>query len=79
MLPPQGLPDELAHLHTQWEDVHTRLRVQEQVLSEAIALYVKGKAARPEAMMQEVEQMRTECAQRFRALMDALRAQNAKI
>ncbi len=79
MLPPQGLPDELAHLHTQWEDVHTRLRVQEQVLSEAIALYVKGKAARPETMMQEVEQMRAECAQRFRALMDALRAQNAQI
>lgn len=78
MLPPHGLPDDLAHLHTRWEDVHTRLRVQEQVLSDAIALYVKGKAERPEAMMEEVERMRAECSARFRALMEALKAQNPR-
>ena len=78
MLPPQGRPGDLAHLHTQWEVVHTRLRIQEQVLSDAIALYVKGKAARPEAMMEEVERMRAECSTRFRALMDALKAQNPR-
>lgn len=77
MVSTQDLTGDLAHLHSAWEDVHTRLRTQEQVLSEAIALYVKGKAARPEAMMEEVEQMRVECSARFRALMDALKAQNA--
>ncbi|HEY0824008.1 MAG TPA: hypothetical protein VGD76_09505 [Ramlibacter sp.] len=64
---------ELEHLHRQWEEVHTRLRIHEQLLSDAMALYARGEGPRPDSIMAEVEQMRAECATRFKAMMDAAR------
>ena len=68
--------DDVAQLHRAWEELHTRLREQEQCLSAAIAAYGRGRAGKPETLMEEVEQMRAECAVRFKALMDAVRAQS---
>ena len=69
------IQDDITELHRAWEDLHTRLREEEQRLSVAIAAYGRGQAGKPESLMKEVEQMRAECAVRFKALMDAVRAQ----
>jgi hypothetical protein len=73
-----GAPDayadeELARLHQDWQELHGRLRVQEQMLSDALALYARGEGPRPDTMIGEVEQMRAECARRFKRLMAAVK------
>lgn len=65
---------DLARLHAEWQEIHDRLRRQEQVLSEQIERYVRGAAARPDALIEEVQRMRADCAQRFQQLMEAVRA-----
>jgi hypothetical protein len=74
MVPPDptGDPD-LAGLHAQWQDLHSRLRVHEQLLSDALALYARGEGPRPDTIIDEVEQMRAECSARFRRLMAAVK------
>ena len=68
-------PDrDLEELHADWEALHTRLRVHEQLLSDALALYAKGEGPRPDSIIAEVEQMRADCAARFRRLMAAVKA-----
>ena len=69
-----GPRKDLEQLHSDWEDLHTRLRVHEQLLSDALALYAKGEGPRPDSIITEVEQMRAECAARFRRLMAAVKA-----
>lgn len=64
---------ELARLHADWHALHTRLRVHEQLLSDALALYAKGEGPRPDTIIAEVEQMRAECSVRFRRLMAAVK------
>ena len=66
---------DIQRLHEEWSGLHTRLRSAEQVLSDALRLYARGEGPRPDALMEEVEQMRAECAQRFKRLMEAIRAQ----
>jgi hypothetical protein len=68
-----GPTRDVARLHAEWEDVHTQLRRMEQVLSECIELYARGQAARPDHLIIEVERLRTQCTQRFRALMEVLK------
>jgi hypothetical protein len=63
----------VERLHAEWTGVHDRLRTYERLLSEAIALYARG-GPKPEGMIAEVEQMRMDCAERFKALMDAVKA-----
>jgi hypothetical protein len=70
---PESAAPELARLHDEWEDVHTELRTLEQRLSEQVALYARGKGARPVELMAEVEHLRTVCSERFQALMTAVR------
>jgi len=65
---------QLARLHEEWEELHTRLRVHEQLLSHALALYAKGEGPRPDSMIEEVEQMRAECSVRFKRLMSAVKS-----
>lgn len=75
MQPPKSTGDaELARLHAEWQELHTRLRVHEQLLSEALALYARGEGPRPDSVIEEVEEMRADCAQRFRRLMAAVKA-----
>ncbi len=64
---------DLARLHADWQALHTRLRVHEQLLSDALALYAKGEGPRPDSIIAEVEQMRAECATRFRRMMEAVK------
>lgn len=64
---------DLDKLHHDWETVHTRLRELEQRLSEAIALYARGRGPRPVDLIAEVEALRAECARRFEALMQGVR------
>jgi hypothetical protein len=74
MQPPRPPGDaELSRLHEDWEELHTRLRVHEQLLSEALALYARGEGPRPDSVIEEVEQMRADCAQRFKRLMAAVK------
>jgi hypothetical protein len=75
----QPLPEgsqELARLHQRWEELHTKLRAHEQILSDAVALYARGQGPRPDAIMKEVQAMRAECSGRFRKMMDAAREQD---
>jgi hypothetical protein len=65
--------EELTRLHEEWQALHTRLRVQEQVLSDALALYARGEGPRPDSIITEVEQMRAECSVRFKSLMAAVK------
>lgn len=60
---------DLAQLHAHWHALHSRLRVHEQLLSDALALYAKGEGPRPDSIIAEVEQMRAECAARFKRMM----------
>ncbi|HEY0823780.1 MAG TPA: hypothetical protein VGD76_08335 [Ramlibacter sp.] len=60
---------ELARLHADWHALHSRLRVHEQLLSDALALYATGEGPRPDSIIAEVEQMRAECSARFRRMM----------
>ncbi len=69
--------DEIGRLHEEWSVLHTRLRSVEQQLSDALRVYARGEAARPDHLMEDVEHLRAECAARFRRLMDAIRAQPA--
>ena len=68
----KGDPD-LARLHQEWQELHARLRVHEQLLSDALALYARGEGPRPDSMIAEVEQMRAECSARFKRLMAAVK------
>jgi hypothetical protein len=67
----------LDNLHHEWEEVHTRLRELEQRLSDAIALYARGRGPRPIELMSEVEALRAQCARRFEALMTGIRRHSA--
>jgi len=67
--------DDIARLHEEWSAIHTRLRNVEQLLSEALRIYARGEGPRPDAMMEDVEQLRADCAVRFKRLMEAIRAQ----
>ena len=68
-------PDDtdLAQLHAEWHALHTRLRIHEQLLSDALALYAKGEGPRPDSIIGEVEEMRAECSARFKRLMAAVK------
>lgn len=72
-----GGKEDLARLHAHWQDLHGQLRDKEQQLSAAVELYAKGRGARPDELMREVAEMRTECAKRFRRLMQAMRGPEA--
>ena len=73
-MPPDAAGDpELAALHARWQELHARLRVHEQLLSDALALYARGEGPRPDAMIDEIEGMRIECAARFKRLMAAVK------
>jgi hypothetical protein len=69
-----GPRTDLEQLHADWHALHTRLRVHEQLLSDALALYAKGEGPRPDSIIKEVEQMRAECSARFKRLMAAVKA-----
>jgi hypothetical protein len=64
---------DIARLHAEWEEIHSRLRLHEQALSDAIGMYVRGEGPRPQQLAAEIEEMRAVCAERFRALMRAIR------
>lgn len=64
----------VGRLNSEWEEVHTQLRMMEQVLSDAVSLYSRGHASLPDSVLREVDRLRAICAQRFRALSDGLRA-----
>lgn len=66
---------DVARLHSEWQDVHSQLRSMEQVLSDAIELYVRGQSPRPDGTMREVERLRAVCGERFQALMKAMKDQ----
>jgi hypothetical protein len=68
---------QLDHLHHEWEQVHTKLRSLEQRLSDAIALYARGRGPRPVDLIAEVVALRAECARRFEALMAGVRRDSA--
>lgn len=69
-----GPGPDLQQLHADWHALHSRLRVHEQLLSDALALYAKGEGPRPDSIIAEVEQMRAECSVRFKRLMAAVKA-----
>lgn len=73
MAPVESDSTDLSRLHAEWQSLHGTLRVQEQVLSQALELYAKGKGPRPDTLMNEVSEMRAECAVRFNRLMAAVR------
>jgi hypothetical protein len=64
---------ELVRLHAEWQARLTRLRVHEQLLSDALLLLARGEGPRPDAIIDEVVQMRAECSAAFNRLMDAVR------
>ena len=64
---------DLPRLHAEWHALHSQLRVHEQLLSDALALYARGEGPRPDTIIQEVEQMRAECSLRFKRLMAAVK------
>ena len=68
-----GHPD-LVRLHAEWQARLTRLRVHEQLLSDALLLLARGEGPRPDAIIDEVVQMRAECSAAFNRLMDAVKA-----
>ncbi|NNU43340.1 hypothetical protein [Ramlibacter montanisoli] len=68
-----GPDKELERLHADWHALHSRLRVHEQLLSDALAIYAKGEGPRPDSIITEVEEMRAECALRFRRMMAAVK------
>lgn len=65
-------PD-IERLHAEWEAVHGELRKLEQVLSECLAVYARGHSARPDHLIAQVETLRAGCAQKFQALMAAVK------
>ena len=67
---PQG---NIARLHTDWEEINSELRRMEQVLSDAIGLYLRGQTAKPTYAIAEVQRLRALCGERFDALMRAIR------
>lgn len=67
---PQG---NIARLHSDWEEINGELRRMEQVLSDAIGLYLRGQSGKPERAIAEVHQLRALCGERFAALMQAIR------
>lgn len=74
-MPAEPPPDDtIARLHGEWASIHTRLRSLEQLLSDALQLYARGEGPRPDEIMQDVEQLRAECAVRFKRLMEAIRS-----
>lgn len=74
-LTPKYTSDEIAQLHDSWKELHGRSQVKERELSEAIALYARGRCERPAGLMAEVEGLRAECAHRFQILLTAVRAE----
>ena len=75
MAPPPVPGDaDLTRLHAEWDALHTRLRVHEQLLSDALLLLARGEGPRPDAIIDEVVQMRAECSAAFNRLMDAAKA-----
>ena len=68
-----NVQSDISRLHSEWEEIHVQLREMEQVLSQAIELYARGQAARPDHMIGEIEGLRAICAQRFQALMAAMK------
>lgn len=70
-------PGDVARLHQEWEEIHSRLRLHEQALSDAIGMYVRGEGPRPDQLIVEIEHMRAICGQRFQALMTAIKGQSA--
>ena len=66
--------EDLARLHAHWQELHQQLRAKEQLLSQAVELYAKGRGARPDELLREVAEMRSECSRRFNTLMEAMRA-----
>jgi hypothetical protein len=75
MSPETPYTGDIARLHAEWEEIHSRLRLHEQALSDAIGMYVRGEGPRPYQLAAEIEDMRAICNQRFRALMRAVKAQ----
>lgn len=67
---PQG---NIARLHTDWAEINGELRRMEQVLSDAIGLYLRGQTGKPAYAIEEVERLRALCGERFDALMEAIR------
>lgn len=67
---PQG---NIARLHTDWGEINGELRRMEQVLSDAIGLYLRGQTGKPTYAIAEVERLRALCGERFDALMQAIR------
>ncbi len=77
-MPAEPPPDDaIARLHSEWAGIHTRLRSLEQLLSDALQLYARGEGPRPDEIMADVEQLRAECAVRFKRLMEAIRSPRA--
>jgi hypothetical protein len=66
--------DELESVHARWREMNERLRAHEALLSAALLLYSQGKGPLPDTMMAETRELRTECNNRFKALMAALAA-----
>jgi hypothetical protein len=66
---PQG---NIARLHTDWEEINSELRRMEQVLSDAIGLYMRGQTGKQEFAIAEVERLRSLCGDRFGELMKAI-------
>ena len=64
---------EVGRLHAEWEAVHEELRKLEKALSESLSLYARGQASRPDQVIAQVEGMRADCAEKFRALMAAVK------
>jgi hypothetical protein len=71
--PPVPARPDLLHLHAEWQSRLTRLRVHEQLLSDALLLHAKGEGPRPDGIMDEVVQMRADCAAAFKRLLDAVK------
>lgn len=64
---------DIGRLHFEWEEIHSRLRLHEQALSDAIGMYVRGEGPRPEQLVSEIEHMRLICGARFDALVAAIK------
>lgn len=64
---------DLARVHAEWEEVNTQLRRMEQVLSDALDLYARRQAGRPNAVVADVECLRPLCAARCDALLAAIK------
>jgi hypothetical protein len=74
-MPSNPLParPELLRLHADWQAQLSRLRVHEQLLSDALLLLARGEGPRPDSIIEEVVQMRADCSAAFKRLMDAVK------